>query len=367
MRLIIAGGGTGGHLYPGMAVAEEVLSRPGGDVLFVGTARGIEARVVPAAGYNLQRLSVSALKGAGPLGIARGLSKLPLALAEAHGVLRRFRPDVVLGVGGYASGPLMLAAALSRYPTAISEQNSVPGLTNRFLGRMADVIFLAFEDARARFGNARIHMTGNPVRRRFLETSTATGAMTPGDEPTLLVVGGSQGARAVNDLMLATMKLFAQRGRVPRVVHQTGSADAERCVQCYRAAGVADRVSVAAFLEDMPRAYHEASLVVGRAGALTLAELAIVSKPAVLIPLPTAADNHQRRNADEFARAGAAVVLEQGTTTAAQLADTLTALLADHERLSTMATAMAAFARPRAAVEIVDELEKLSFSHTARR
>jgi UDP-N-acetylglucosamine--N-acetylmuramyl-(pentapeptide) pyrophosphoryl-undecaprenol N-acetylglucosamine transferase len=356
MRLLIAGGGTGGHLYPGIAVAEEVMARPGGEVLFVGTRRGLEARVVPAAGYPLELLEVSGLKRMGALGVVRGLARLPVALLRSLSIVRKFRPDVVLGVGGYASGPVVLAAALAGYPTAVQEQNSVPGFTNRTLGRFTRAVLVAFEEARRFFPAPKVSLVGNPVRRRFVE---ALGAARAGGAQ-LLVVGGSQGARAVNDLMIAAAEILARQGTLPAMVHQTGPADAERCAERYKALGLGERVSVRPFIEDMAAALGDAALVVGRAGALTLAELAIVGKPAILIPLPTAADDHQSRNAAAFADAGAAIVVDQRQATAADLAAQIAALMGDAARREAMGRAMSALARPRAAREAVERLEALA-------
>lgn len=358
MKVIIAGGGTGGHLYPGMAVAEEVTAA-GGEVLFVGTTRGLEARVVPAAGYALELLEVSGLKRVGLGRLLKGLGRVPLALARSLAIVRRFRPDVVLGVGGYASGPMVLAAALAGYPTAIQEQNSVPGFTNRTLGRFVRRVFTAFDDAARFFPARKVALVGNPVRRRFVERAQARMP----DAGTLLVVGGSQGARAVNELALAAAERLAARGRLPPLVHQTGTADLDRCVERYRALGLAERVAVRPFIEDMAGALGDAALVLGRAGALTLAELAIVGRPAVLVPLPTAADDHQTRNAEAFARAGAALVVPQAGATAdggTSLAELLGNLLADGPRRAAMAAGMTALGRPRAAAEVVNELTVLA-------
>jgi UDP-N-acetylglucosamine--N-acetylmuramyl-(pentapeptide) pyrophosphoryl-undecaprenol N-acetylglucosamine transferase len=357
MRVLIAGGGTGGHLYPGIAIAEEVTAR-GGEVLFVGTTRGLEARVVPAAGYALELLEVSGLKRMGALALARGLGRLPGAYLRSLGILRRFRPDVVLGVGGYASGPLVMAAALGGRPSAIQEQNSVPGFTNRVLGRVVKAVFTGFAAAAGSFPAGKVVHTGNPVRRAFV---SAAAAAKPGARTgNVLVVGGSQGARAVNDLVLGAVELWARRGQVPALVHQTGAAEAERLAPAYARLGVGDRVTVRAFIDDMVAAYTAADLVIGRAGALTLAELAMTTRPALLVPLPTAADDHQSKNAEAFAADGAAVVLPQATTTAAALAATVEALLADASRRQSMAAAMQRLARPAAARDIVDRLEALA-------
>jgi UDP-N-acetylglucosamine--N-acetylmuramyl-(pentapeptide) pyrophosphoryl-undecaprenol N-acetylglucosamine transferase len=357
MRVLIAGGGTGGHLYPGIAVAEEVVAR-GGEVLFVGTSRGLEARVVPAAGYSLELLEVSGLKRVRGWAFARGLGRLPGAFARSLAILRRWQPDVVLGVGGYASGPLVMAAALSRRPTAIHEQNSVPGLTNRILGRVVKAVFTVFPAAGAAFAAHKVAYTGNPVRRAFV--TAAAGAPAGAGRGSLLVVGGSQGARAVNELVLGAAAVWLRAGQLPALVHQTGAAEAERLAPAYAELGAGDRVSVRGFIDDMVAAYGAADVVVGRAGALTLAELAMVARPAILVPLPTATDDHQTKNAQAFADAGAAVLLPQATTSAEMLASTVTGLLADAGRRQEMAAAMRALARPGAAAEIVDRLERLA-------
>jgi UDP-N-acetylglucosamine--N-acetylmuramyl-(pentapeptide) pyrophosphoryl-undecaprenol N-acetylglucosamine transferase len=357
MRLLIAGGGTGGHLYPGIAVAEEVVRR-GGQVLFVGTSRGLEARAVPAAGYALELLEVSGLKRVGLMAVVRGLFRLPKAFLRSLSILRRFRPDVVLGVGGYASGPLVLAAALWGYPTAIQEQNSVPGITNRILSRLVRIVVVAFDEARRFFPAGKCETIGNPVRSKLVATLTA-GADSGEQSLRVLVVGGSQGARAVNDLVLAGVEVLVNHGSLPAFVHQTGPSDEERCSERYRALGISDRVVVRPFIDDMATEYHRASLVVARAGALTLAELAIAGRPALLIPLPTAADDHQSKNAARFAQAGAAIVLNQRTVTGAELAQLLNDLLADSDRRQAMAAAMRSLARPKAAADIVDRLERL--------
>jgi UDP-N-acetylglucosamine--N-acetylmuramyl-(pentapeptide) pyrophosphoryl-undecaprenol N-acetylglucosamine transferase len=357
MRLLIAGGGTGGHLYPGMAVAEEVVRR-GGQVLFVGTARGLEARAVPAAGYVLELLEVSGLKRVGLMAVLRGLLRLPKAFFRSLSILRRFRPDAVLGVGGYASGPVVLAAALWGYPTAIQEQNSVPGITNRILSRLVRVVMVAFDEARRFFPARKTETLGNPVRSKLVATLVSSNA-DPSASPCFLVVGGSQGARAVNDLVLAAVEVLAKNGSLPTFVHQTGPSDESRCNERYRAMAVAARIEVRPFIDDMATAYHGASLVIARAGALTLAELAIAGRPAILIPLPTAADDHQSKNAARFAAANAAVVLNQRTATGAELAQLLSDLLADSGRRLAMAAAMRSLARPKAAADVVDRLESL--------
>jgi UDP-N-acetylglucosamine--N-acetylmuramyl-(pentapeptide) pyrophosphoryl-undecaprenol N-acetylglucosamine transferase len=374
MRVLIAGGGTGGHLFPGIAIAEEVVARPGGAVLFVGTARGLETKLVPAAGFPLELLDVSGLNRVGVAKMAKGLVRLPKAFFGSRALLRKFRPDLVIGVGGYASGPLVMAAALLGYPTAIQEQNSRPGFTNRVLGKVARRVFVAFEDARPFFGARKTRLVGNPVRRTFVVAASAAAAPDGGPvgagpstaraSGAVLVLGGSQGARAVNDLVMGAAAVLAKAGRLPRIVHQAGAGDEARVRARYRELGLLDsahagRIDVRAFIEDMPAALADAALVVGRAGALTLAELAMTGRPAILIPLPTAAADHQTANAAEFERAGAAVVATQATTTPETLAALLEQLLGDPARLHAMSAAMAAQGRPDATREIVDDLESL--------
>jgi UDP-N-acetylglucosamine--N-acetylmuramyl-(pentapeptide) pyrophosphoryl-undecaprenol N-acetylglucosamine transferase len=253
---------------------------------------------------------------------------------------------------------MVLAAALWGYPTAIQEQNSVPGITNRILSRLVRVVVVAFDEARRSFPAGKCEAIGNPVRSKLVATLTA-GHADPNPAPRILVVGGSQGARAVNDLVMAAVEILAKNGALPALAHQTGPSDEERCHERYRALGVADRVEVRPFIDDMATEYHRSSVVVARAGALTLAELAIAGRPAILIPLPTAADDHQSKNAARFAAANAAIVLNQRTSTGAELAQLLGDLLADAGRRQAMAAAMRSLARSKAAAEIVDRLERL--------
>ena len=355
LRLLVAGGGTGGHLYPGIAIAEEVRTSTGGQAVFVGTSRGLESRLVPAAGFPLELVTVSGLKRMGLRGLLRGLARLPGAFLESARILRRHRPDVVLGVGGYASGPLVFAAALLGYPTAIQEQNSQPGFTNRMLGRLVRRVFIAFDDAAARFARRKVRFLGNPVRRTFLERAAA-GAPATDDARAIVILGGSQGSRAVNELASGMVRVLDARGRLPPVIHQTGPDQFDEMQVNYAALGYEGRVEVRAFIDDMPAVLGKAAVCVARAGALTLAELAIMRRPAVLIPLPTAADDHQTMNALAFERAGAAVVLPQGEASATRLGDLVDEILQDPARRASMAEAMGTLARADATRDIVAEL-----------
>ncbi len=354
LRLLIAGGGTGGHLFPGVAIAEELRARdPAAAITFVGTRRGIEARVLPELGWPLELIEVSGLKTVGVLGALRGLFRLPRALLQARRILKRLAPDAVIGVGGYASGPIVLAARLRGIPTAICEQNSIPGLTNKILGRLVRAVFLSFDESRHFFTPKKIVMTGNPVRRDLVQKLlTAPVEKSPdGAAVHVLVSGGSLGAVAVNDL--ASQALIALSKELPlSIVHQTGEKGLEATAATYREAGVT--AECRAFIKDMAAAYQAAELVIGRAGATTVAELAIAGKPALFIPYPFAADNHQELNAREMADKGAALMFRQAELTATTLADALRPLLADPARRATMGAAMRSLAKPNAAAAVID-------------
>jgi UDP-N-acetylglucosamine--N-acetylmuramyl-(pentapeptide) pyrophosphoryl-undecaprenol N-acetylglucosamine transferase len=350
MKLMIAGGGTGGHLFPGVAIAEELRARyPDAEVLFVGTRRGIEARVLPNLGWQLDFIEVSGLKTVGILGAIRGLFRLPRAYWQARRLVKTFKPDAVIGVGGYASGPVVLAARMRGIATAICEQNSIPGLTNKLLGRFVRRVFLSFDESRRFFKAKKIAMTGNPVRRDLLQKLLAPPARHDGLH--VLVCGGSQGAVAVNEL--ASQALIALAKETPlHIVHQTGEKDLAPTQERYAAAGV--EADCRAFIKDMAGAYLAADIIIGRAGATTVAELAIASKPAILIPYPFAADNHQELNAREMADKGAALMFRQADLTADKLATALRPLLADPARRADMGAAMKALAKPEAAGSIVE-------------
>lgn len=362
MRLLIAGGGTGGHLFPGVAIAEELRARaPGAAVRFVGTRRGIEARVLPELGWELSLIEVSGLKTVGARGALRGLLRLPRALWQARRIVREFRPDVVLGVGGYASGPVVLMARLAGVPTAICEQNSIPGLTNKILGRIVRAVFVSFDGTRRFFRPARTVMSGNPVRRGLVQkllegTGSAPSAQGPTSDAAVhvLVSGGSLGAVAVNSLAADALIALAREAPLA-IVHQTGDKGLADTIERYRAAGVAAECH--AFIKDMAAAYQRADVIVSRAGATTVAELAITGKPAVFIPYPFAADNHQELNARAMADAGAALMFRQAELTADALAGALRPLVTDPARRAEMGAKMKAQARPGAAAAVIDWCE----------
>jgi UDP-N-acetylglucosamine--N-acetylmuramyl-(pentapeptide) pyrophosphoryl-undecaprenol N-acetylglucosamine transferase len=345
--ILIAAGGTGGHLYPGLAVAAEIGRRdPSVRVVFVGTPRGLESRLVPAAGYALDLLPILPLNGVGLARALQGLLVLPWGLVRAAWLVLRRRPEAVLGIGGYAGGPVVLVAALLRVRTVILEPNAKPGFTNRTLRPFVRAAACAYEEARAFFG-AKGVLTGNPVRAALatLPPKTHTALAT------LLVFGGSQGSRALNEAMVEALP------RLPpglRIVHQTGEAAREAVGAAYRQAGRDGEVR--SFLEDMERRLAEADLVVSRSGATTCAELAAAGKAAVLVPFARAADDHQRTNATAMAGSGAAVLLEEKDLTGESLARVVLGILGDPRRLEAMEAAARRLARPDAAARVADLL-----------
>ncbi len=360
MRVLFAGGGTGGHLYPGIAVADELLRRdPATVVSFVGTARGLESRAVPARGLPLDLIRSAGLKGKSFTALVRGLALLPLSALDAWRVLSSRRPDVVVGVGGYSSGPVLLLAALRGLPTLLMEQNTAPGFTNRRLARWVKGAALSYQETLQYFPRTG-SVTGNPVRREFLQVLEAGDDAAPEDgQVRVLIVGGSQGARAINDAMIGAAPLLAGRGLT--ITHQTGERDLARVREGYAAAGVP--VTVDAFFHDINARMRAADVVVARAGASTLAELTVLGRASVLVPLPTAADDHQRKNARVLEAAGAAEVIEESVLTGAGLAGTLSALAADASRRRAMAGRARALGRPDAAARVADCIVALAGGH----
>ena len=374
--MIIAGGGTGGHLFPGLALAD-ALTAHGARITFVGTARGIEARAVPKAGYPLELIDVAGLKGQGLLGTVRSLLRLPLAAWQALQLIRRLRPRVVIGVGGYASGPLVLLAALSGIPTVVLEQNSIPGVTNRLLGKLARRIFTAFPDAERFFPRAKVELCGNPIRLSVLAQSAAAlpslslpAGLASSPPLRVLVLGGSQGARAVNQLVQDALAHWLQNpptdlplATALQLRHQTGTSDEASVSARYRELGLPSTVARAeAFITDMGQAYTDCDLMIGRAGATTIAELTAVGRPALLIPFPQAADDHQTFNARSMVQQGAALLFPQHQTSPQQLAEALQRLCRQRTELAQMATASRALGRPDAAQVIATKVLALCAS-----
>lgn len=357
-RIMVAGGGTGGHLFPGLAVVEELRRRvPGLEVKFVGTARGIEARILPGRGEALELLNVTPLKGQGVGARFKSFARIPTAMKQAASLMGGFEPDLVLGVGGYASGPVLLAASLSGRPTALLEQNAYVGMTNRILARFVDRAYIAFEQTEQVFGASKSRLTGNPVRQEFVEHARLALADPEGFESrarTVLVLGGSQGARKLNEDLPRALAQAGVADRNLEVVHQTGEAMREEVEAVYRELGI--RARVVTFIEEISRAYANAALVVARAGATTLAELCAIGRPSILIPFPFAADDHQAKNADALEAQGASICIRESDLEVDRLAALIAGLLDDPAKRRAMARAARAHGRPDAAAAIVDDM-----------
>ncbi|GGA65642.1 undecaprenyldiphospho-muramoylpentapeptide beta-N- acetylglucosaminyltransferase [Edaphobacter acidisoli] len=355
MRVLIAGGGTGGHVVPALAIARELRDSAGAEVRFVGTARGLETRLVPEAGFPLELIRVGQLKNVSAVTRVRTLADLPLGVLRCVGLLRRFRPDVVVGVGGYASGPAMMAAVLLGVPTLAFEPNAVPGLANRMVGRMVSAAAVNFEESRRYFRNAQV--TGTPVRPEFFGIAPKEA----GGRRRLLVFGASQGARVFNELV----PRIAERllGEFPDldVVHQTGARHGESTAEAYRAVGGPfERVRVTPYLDDMAGEFAAADLVVCRSGASTMAELAAAGRAAVLVPFPQAADDHQRKNAYAFVARGAAEMVVERELTEERLLGVLRGLLGDDARRAAMGEAARGLAHPDALGRIAGMVRELA-------
>lgn len=343
---MILAGGTGGHVFPGLAVAQELRSRDV-PVVWLGGSEGIETRVVPAAGFPLEQVRVSALRGKGTLSWMTAPFRVARATREAAAILRRCNPRCVLAFGGFAAGPGGLAARLQRRALVVHEQNRIPGLTNRVLARIATVVLCGFPDA---FANGTF--SGNPVRAEIVQLNAEARPAPQASRPArLLVLGGSQGARAINDALPGCIAATAL-GNDLTVRHQSGVADSQRVAELYRDFGVSAEVEP--FIDDMVDAYRWADLVVCRAGALTLAELALAGLAAVVVPLPTAADDHQTANARYHADAGAAVLQPQETINPEAFAPVLASLLTQRERLQAMGQAHRKLATPDAARRVAE-------------
>jgi UDP-N-acetylglucosamine--N-acetylmuramyl-(pentapeptide) pyrophosphoryl-undecaprenol N-acetylglucosamine transferase len=349
LSVVIAGGGTGGHLYPGVAVAREMQrQRPGTVVTFAGTARGIESRVVPREGFELDLIRSAGLKGKSMAARLKGVALLPLSALDAWRLLSRRRPRLVVGVGGYSSGPVVALAALRGIPTLLLEQNAVPGLTNRMLARVVRAAAVTYEQTLPYF-RGKGFVAGNPVRAGFLQPASSSSA--PRAALGVLIFGGSQGAHAINVACVEAAPKLAASATPLAVTHQTGERDLEMVREGYRRAGLDARVEP--FLYEMDREMNDADLVVCRAGATTLAEITASGKPSILIPLPTATDDHQRKNAEVLARVGAAEVIDQRELSGDRLAGRVMAMAANRGGRQAMSQAARSLARPDAARTIV--------------
>ena len=349
--MVIAGGGTGGHLFPGVAIVEALEGLGPVEAHFVGTERGIEAGVVPRMGYQFHPITAEGFRGRG-LKRIRALAKVGVGVVESRKLLKVLKPHLVIGVGGYASLPLGLAAAWMRLPMVVQEQNSIMGWSNRILARWSKRIFLSYPGTKESLGTLgeRAVVVGNPVRSSLISTKGRLPCSLPKGRFNLLVMGGSRGARAINRAMVKDAPLLERHSDEIAILHQTGAEDLEWVRDGYSNVGI-DLCAVP-FIEDMGAAYRWADLVLCRAGATTLCELTVLGKPAILIPYPHAVGDHQFHNATELAQGGAAVVMREEEVKEGTLASTIEGLLGDRDRVSEMAERSRAMGRPEAAREI---------------
>ncbi|MGI9056039.1 MAG: undecaprenyldiphospho-muramoylpentapeptide beta-N-acetylglucosaminyltransferase [Pyrinomonadaceae bacterium] len=355
MKVLIAAGGTGGHIYPGIAVAKEILRRDEkSEILFVGTSRGLETKIVPDTGFQLSLINSAGLKNVGFVGKLKGMAVLPKSFFEARALIKHFKPDVVIGAGGYVSGPVLLMASLMRVPTLVMDSNALPGFTNRQLARFVDKAALTFEEAVKYFGAKGI-VTGNPVRKEFFEIE----AKTRGAKLNIVLFGGAQGARAINNTMVDALKNLSEFHDRLSIMHQTGEADFERIREEYNRAGFGD-ADVRPYISEMVEEFEKTDLIISRAGATTCAEVAAAGKAAIMIPLPTAADDHQRNNAEALQTAGAVRMILQSDLNGERLANEIIEFINAPEKIGEMEKAARKLARIDAAETTVDLIENLA-------
>jgi UDP-N-acetylglucosamine--N-acetylmuramyl-(pentapeptide) pyrophosphoryl-undecaprenol N-acetylglucosamine transferase len=355
LRVLIAGGGTGGHIFPALAVARELVARHSAEVLFVGTARGLESRLVPEAGFPLQLIDVGPLNNVSVLTRLQTLARLPKSISDCKRLIRQFRPNVVFGIGGYASGPGASAALRLHVPVLVFEPNAMPGMANRLVGKRVQGAAINFPVAARWFRNPQV--TGVPVRPEFFTIEPPTSP-----QPHLLIFGGSQGARLFNTHMPQIARPLLEAVPGLTILHQSGLRNYESTLAAYQASGADPaRWQVEAFLSDMPARFAQAHMVLSRSGASTVGEETAAGKPALLVPFAESADNHQRRNAEVMAAAGAAVMLEEtDLDIPGRLLDTLAALLGNPARLAAMSHAARKHAHPGAAQRIADWLAEIA-------
>jgi UDP-N-acetylglucosamine--N-acetylmuramyl-(pentapeptide) pyrophosphoryl-undecaprenol N-acetylglucosamine transferase len=352
MRIVIAGGGTGGHLFPGIAIAQEFMEKNSDNrVLFVSTGKPFEISVLAETGFAHNRIPSEGIKGRSWWRKMIALVKVPRGIVASIGILRRFKPDLVVGVGGYSAGPVAVAAWLLHKPIVLHEQNLLPGITNRMLAPLADRIYASFQQTSEFFSAKKVRIFGNPVRREIREFGSSLASENGAPTPfTVLIVGGSQGAHGINMAMMDAVAHMGDRDRF-FIVHQTGTADEASVREAYRKQGVSGTVQ--AFFMDMATQFQKADLVICRAGATTVAEITAMGKPAIYIPFPYAADNHQVLNAESLVKVGAAEMIQEKDLTGAGLAERIDQYRNRPEALEQMAKAAAAHGKPDAAADIV--------------
>ncbi len=354
MRLIITGGGTGGHLFPGISLAQAMMhTYPGCEVLFIGTERKMDRTALDQLGFATRTIKSQGLKGKSPAAKIKAVLQQPRAFFEAAGIIRKFKPDLVFGVGGYVTGPVILAARMLGIATCIHEQNSIPGLANRLLGRIAHRVFVSLPGSEKYFPAAKTVLSGNPVRSTIIKAASQMFFRKYQEPLTILVLGGSQGAHRLNSLMLeAVEKCLLQREPAPNIIHQTGELDETQVRKKYAELGI--NAMVQSFFSEMAEIYSQADLVVSRAGATTLAELTVFHKPAILVPFPFAADNHQEINGRYLVEAGGGIMFKQSELDGEKLGLEIKHLLADTALLAEMAANSGKIARPEATGTIVN-------------
>ncbi|MCP4714273.1 MAG: undecaprenyldiphospho-muramoylpentapeptide beta-N-acetylglucosaminyltransferase [Deltaproteobacteria bacterium] len=358
MNIIIAGGGTGGHLFPGIAIAREFQKRSRSNrILFLGSAQGIEARILPQLGYRLQTITVKGFKGKGLRKQMQALMAIPAGIYQAGNIIRRFSADIIIGVGGYISFPPLAAGILLRIPTAIHEQNSVPGLSNRSIGKLVDRIFITYEASRAFFKPARTVLSGMPLRCPDVPVQPTART----DQFCIFVCGGSQGAREINQAVIAGLPHLEDLKTRIRFIHQCGTRDLDFVRSGYQQAGFS--AETAPFIDDMMSCYQQAHLVICRAGAATLAELAACGRAALLIPYPYATDNHQEKNARVLTDSGAALLQLSARLNAETLAARIRELEQNRAEITILEERIKTFTRPQAAETIANECCHLVNKH----
>lgn len=353
MNIIIAAGGTGGHLFPGIAIAQEFLKRsPENNIAFMGSKKGIESRILPELKFRLKTITVKGFKGKRMLDKVISIFSIPVAFMQAGYCLKRFHTDIVVGLGGYTSFPAIVSGVAMRIPTVIHEQNSIPGLSNRILGGFVNRVFISYEESKKFFKPDKTIFSGMPIRDQLLKE---TGGKR--DEPfCIFVLGGSQGAREINQAVIAALPFLTGMGKI-RFIHQAGGMDIDMLEKNYKKFGFSAQVFP--FIEDMFTCYREAHLVISRAGASTLAELALCSKAAILIPYPFAASNHQEKNARVFVDNGAALMIHSKELSGKTLSSLIMDLEKDRGKLQQMENQVRTLSRPKAAETIVDECYRL--------
>jgi UDP-N-acetylglucosamine--N-acetylmuramyl-(pentapeptide) pyrophosphoryl-undecaprenol N-acetylglucosamine transferase len=372
MKLIIAGGGTGGHLFPGIAVAEEFLARDqANEVLFIGTERGIEARAVPAAGYQLELISAAGIRGKGTFSQLKGAAMMIYGYAQSRKILKHFCPDIVLGVGGYASLPMVLAAKGMQVSRFVHEQNAIPGQTNRLLARFANKVFITLEESAKYFPASSTMLTGNPLRKQILDMvemdihpHLKDKSLDEADAFNIFIFGGSQGAHAINRAMLDALPLLTDIKLKLSITHQTGEKEYPEVSAAYRAAGMS--AFVTQFISNMAAEYAKADLIICRAGATTIAEVTACGKTCLFIPFPHAVDDHQRRNAEALLKKDACFMMLEKELSGKTLAESILNLADDPELVRKTGDFASSLAKLDAAKIIVDEMIKTYNEQSAK-